>query len=187
MAYEPIVIGLVGPSGGGKTTAGLRIQSYGFIKTHVATPLKRGVREMFGVPGTYCERPLIEAPADFLGGVTPRAVLEHLGDQLHRVAPLAIPLDLDRRLRRMTARLARPWVLVDGIRRRSETDIIHSHGGKVIRILGGAIDPNKPCDLAQLEAEEDFVVNFAPTKEELHMQLDVVLEQILPAGTKSLR
>ncbi len=177
-SYQPLVIGLVGPSGGGKTTACTRIQTYGFLKIHAATALKRSFCAMFQVETAYCERPLVDIPAEFLGGVAPRAVLEHLGDTLHRVAPQALPDALDQRLTRMR-NMKKPWVLVDGIRRRTETDVIHRHGGKVIRVAGAAIDPNKPCDLTQADAEEDFTVNFAPTAAQLHEQVDAVMRLIL--------
>jgi hypothetical protein len=176
----PIIIGLVGPSGSGKTTVCEYLQQrYGFTRIHVATPLKQGFRGMFGVPARYCEQPLIEEPAAFLGGATPRAVLEHLGTELHQIAPDAIPSTLDRRLTRMR-KLAKPWILVDGLRRATEGAVIKRHRGQIIRIIGTEIDWEKPCDVSQADVRADHYVHFAPTKEELHQQLDVVLRQILP-------
>lgn len=181
--YAPVILGLVGPSGSGKTTVCNYLRSFGFQRVHVVTPLKRAFCELFGVSSKYTGMPLIEEPSDKFGGVAPRSILEQLGTKLHEVAPKAIPGLLNEKIARMKTSMPKPWILVDGIRRSTEGDIVHKHGGTVIRLLGRFIDPDKPCDISQLDVRHDLTLRWAPTVEELHAQVDEILERLIPGIT----
>ena len=183
---RPLILGLVAPSGGGKTTVCDHLtKAHGFVRIHVAEPIKRAFQCMFGVGPEYCERPLVEWPADFLGGRTPRSVLEHLGTELHNIAPQAIPLAARDTIRRII-QSAPLWqsaegvisarVIVDGIRRTTEADMVRALGGKIVRMEGRPVDPNKPCDLAQAEVAADFVLHFTDHLDALRLEIDEVVE-----------
>jgi hypothetical protein len=178
----PVVLGLVGPSGSGKTTVCTYLQKeYGFLRLHVATPLKEAFQKLTGLEPAFCETPLIEDPHHLLGGVTPRAVLEHLGTELHKIAPMTLPLRCAQHIDRLIGgNLSPPYILVDGIRRPYEADMVHySFGGKVIRMLGHSVDPTKPCDLSQEYVTADFTLTWSPTKDQLYAQIDEIMASFL--------
>ena len=172
---RPVFIGLVGPSGSGKTSICQYLEeNHGFITMHVAMPLKWAFCRMFGAPISDTERPAIDEPKDYLGGVTPRAVLEHLGTRLHEIAPMALPLSLDKRLRR-ALRVGASHVLIDGVRRDTEAEVIRRHTGATWRVGRVAVDPSKPCDLSQAEIECDHEIPNFDTYPELYAHLDATL------------
>jgi hypothetical protein len=170
------LIGLVGPSGSGKTTVCTYLESNErFVTTHVASPLKWAYCMMFQAPLSHTERPEIDLPKEYLGGVTPRVVLEQIGTRLHEVAPMAIPLSLRKRVLALR-RDGVDNILVDGIRRKTEGMIIQSLGGTVWRLSGdGDIDPGKPCDLSQLQVAHDEVVPWLESKQAMFGVLDALL------------
>jgi hypothetical protein len=173
---RPTFIGLVGPSGSGKTTVCEYLEkTHGFTLLHVAHPLKRAFSSMFQKPLSYTERPLIDQPADWLGGVAPRAVLEHIGTKLHEVAPLALPLTLQERLANMLKSNPGGHFLVDGLRRGTEAEVLRDRGGRIWRVEG-PVDPDKPCDLSQAEVFCDINIPWRPAKEDLYALLDDTLK-----------
>lgn len=175
----PVILGLVGPSGGGKTTVCDHLKAtHGFTYLHVADPLKRGFQAMFGVGPEYCERPLIEKRAWFLGGVAPRHVFEHLGTRLHEIAPRALPLAAQERVGALIADDRSARVIVDGIRRVSEAAAVREMGAHVIRIAGRPIDEAKPCDVSQAEVEADFILDYTPHLDQLRDQIDSIVAQL---------
>jgi hypothetical protein len=170
-----LLIGLVGPSGSGKTTVCEYLEREAhFLTMHVASPLKQAYCRMFSVPVSHVARPSVDYPKEYLGGVTPRTVLEHLGTRLHEVAPMALPLSLQERV--LSARSCGvSRILVDGIRRASEADMVYALGGEVWRLSGGSIDPDKPCDMSQSLARCSAVVPWMDTKEQMYGVLDRLL------------
>lgn len=175
-----VIIGLVGPSGSGKTTVCQHlIKRYGFVRIHAANPLKQGYCTIFGVPKAATEQPTVEEPAAYLGGVTPRAVLEQLGDRLHEVAPWALPKTLDKRLKnmeRMDGRGGQARIVVDGIRRPNEAMIVRGHGGKIVRLDGAAVDPEKPCDATQALVDHDHTLCRFDTPKRMLKELDWLIQ-----------
>ena len=176
----PIILGLVAPSGGGKTTVCSHLKSaHGFILTHVADSLKLGFQVMFGVGPEWCERPLIEEPAPFLGGVTTREFLEQIGTREHQIAPLAMPLRARSEILRMIENRPGARIIVDGIRRETESDMVRALGGHIVRMEGKPVDPGKPCDLSQAEVVADFTLQFTPLLRDLRIGIDAIIEQVM--------
>lgn len=176
----PVIIGLVGPSGAGKTTICEYLEKeYHFVTRHVAKPLKDAFCAMFNCSTAYTERPYIDQPQDFLGGVTPRVVLEHLGTKLHDVAPMALPIALQKAVTAMIGRYGETHILVDGIRRESEADMLHTMGGVTWRLNRGEIDPDKPCDLSQDLIVCDHSVPAYDEYPELYAHLDERIKMLL--------
>ncbi|MDE2096258.1 MAG: hypothetical protein KGL39_03365 [Patescibacteria group bacterium] len=175
----PVIIGLVGPSGSGKTTVCDHLRRrYGFVRIHAATPLKQAFCTMFNVPIAATEQPAVEEPVAYLGGKTPRQVLERLGVALHETAPLALPKTLDRRLKnmeRLDGRGGPARIVIDGIRRQTEAMIVRGHGGKILRLDGGALDPAKPCDATQALVDYDHTLCRFDTPERMLKELDWIL------------
>jgi|HubBroStandDraft_4_1064222.scaffolds.fasta_scaffold78824_4 hypothetical protein len=175
---RPVFIGLVGPSGSGKTTICEYLEAeYHFNTMHVASPLKWAFCRMFDCSIAYTERPLIDQPADFLGGVKPRVVLEHMGQCIHAFAPEALPRTLVKRIDGVL-RQGATRILIDGIRRATEIVNIHDRGGVVWRLGRGTVDTDKPCDLSQAEIICDHVIEDMPIPD-LHAHLDSLVAPIL--------
>lgn len=171
---RPVILGIVAPSGGGKTTVCRRLESaHGFVRIHVAQAIKDGFMAMFDAGPEYCESPLIDTPAGFLGGARPRDVLEHLGTRLHEVAPLAVPVTARAAICRLMG--TQPRIIVDGIRRETESDTVRSLGGHVVRIAGHDIDPAKPCDLSQTKIISDYTLHFSNDLADLHREIDLLV------------
>jgi hypothetical protein len=174
----PMIFGLVAPSGGGKTTVCDHLRDkHCFVRIHVADPLKFAFCQMFNVGREFCEQPLIDQPAAFLGGVAPRTVLEHLGTRLHEVAPLALPMTLLDRVGDVLDANPAARIVVDGIRRQTEATAVRRLDGAVIRMEGKAVDPSKPCDLSQVEIAADYTLRWTTRLGELRAAVDRIVAE----------
>jgi hypothetical protein len=152
------VIGLVGPHGAGKTTVAKHlVEKFGFRRFHLGLSVKEAVLWGFGLHRDQVDGGLIDLETADLGGVTPRAVLEAVGDAVHRVAPQATSIAWERAVRALPPENGR--VLADGIRRVAEAEAVRRLDGIVIRISRpNTFDPNLPCDVTQAEVQEDEVL-----------------------------
>ena len=151
------IIGITGPSGAGKTTVtDYLYRRHGYTTIHAAQPLKDAYCHLFDIGPGMIGPDEINRPAPYLGGVTPRTVLEHLGSRLHEVAPVALPTLLRGKIAR-ALKIYTPRIMVDGIRRQTEADIIIEVGGVIWRVAG-EVDPDKPCDISQAMIEADAEV-----------------------------
>ena len=81
----PSTIGLTGVAGSGKdTVADILCREYGFVRMSFASPLKAAVKTMFSLTESHVNGELKEQPIGWLGGVTPRHIMQTLGTEWGR-------------------------------------------------------------------------------------------------------
>ena len=176
---KPLILGVVAPSGGGKTTVCRHLEAaHGFLRVHVAYSVHRAFLAMFGVGPEYLRMPLIERPASFLGGVTPRLFLEQLGTKVHDIAPAATPGAALNIVSRIIDDNPGARIIVDGLRRTTEAKMVRLLGGHVLRIDGHAIDEAKPCDISQRDIVADYTLHFSADLDALHFEIDRIIAEL---------
>tara|TARA_R100000152_G_C6782121_1_gene218521 strand:+ start:5881 stop:6447 length:567 start_codon:yes stop_codon:yes gene_type:complete len=149
------ILGLHGPKGCGKSTfAKVLVEKYGFERLSFAEPIKRMLIAM-GVPEHCINDPVLkETPLQDLK-VTPRFLMQTLGTEWMRktVDPLGWVRVAESRLR---AGGNRYWV-IDDVRFVNETEMIHTLGGKVIKLDAPIENKDNHPSEQELPAEEvDF-------------------------------
>lgn len=173
----PILVGLVAPSGAGKSTVAKHLKkTHGFIGTHAGYPVKKAVQEGFELDEDHVDGHLKREPCATFGGTTPKIVLDHVGEAIANVAPEATANKLKERLKDMSAY---PRVVVDGVRQQSEADVIKAAGGHMIRI-SPQLKPKKkfPMDVRSQAIKADFSVDNTVSKKHTKQQLDKIIEQL---------
>lgn len=81
---RPLLIGLTGFAGHGKTTATNMLKTFNFHEYALADPLKRGCMAMFGFTEEQCFDDKLKNVIDPYWGVSPREVLQKVGTELFR-------------------------------------------------------------------------------------------------------
>jgi adenylate kinase family enzyme len=175
-----ITIGLVGPSGSGKTTVCNYLKTKGFKRLHFVTPIRQAMAEVFRVNIRYFDASYINEPAAFLGGVTPRMLLEYVGDAIYRAAPDALSLLFQRRFENV-AKFKPAGIIADGIRRDIEAAMVRSLGGTIVRVDNGLPgDDALPADVTQRDVIEDHRIfrTATTTKDDSYKQIDFILNLV---------
>lgn len=129
------LLAITGPAGSGKTTVGDMLVSKGWHRVKLAGPLKAMCRAI-GMTDEMIEGSLKETPIDWLGGKTPRYVMQTLGTEWGRDL---IDHDLWVRLGRneIISHLERGRnVVVDDLRFENERKVIMDLEGAVLRLEG---------------------------------------------------
>lgn len=176
---KPIVIGLTGRAGAGKSTAALYLtECRGFIRVPFAAPLKRMLRSL-GLTDRETDGDLKETPSDILMGVTPRHAMQTIGTEWgrHLIHPdLWIEL-----WRRDAERLMAGGhsVVADDCRFPNEAATVRRIGGKIIAIRNNeAIDPAIGSHASEThEIKPDAkILNDKVSLDDLHARIDGALE-----------
>ena len=129
------VVAFTGPAGCGKSTAADALVSVGWVKVKFASTLKNMVRCM-GLTDEHIEGQLKEEPLDWLGGKSPRFVMQTLGTEWGRKL-------IDENLWASIAKReicnaisAGVNVVVDDCRFENEATAIREIGGEIVEIYG---------------------------------------------------
>lgn len=136
-AMKPDVrlVALTGLAGCGKSTAAQVFLDAGWKRVKFASPLKDMCRAM-GMTDDMIEGHLKETPIDWLGGKTPRYVMQTIGtDWGRKMVSEGLWVDLATRDIR-TALSAGHNVIVDDCRFQNEADAIRALGGAVVALVG---------------------------------------------------
>lgn len=165
------IIGLTGKAGAGKTTAAdwLLTEHRKSVQMSFARPLKRMIYELIREvvpkshpvsPAEYMSDPVLkEQPLDFLGGFTPRYLMQTLGSEWARdaVHPDFWVMIAAAKVERLNASgfvsfADQPLRMVfDDVRFANEADMIRAYKGVVVRIVRP--DAEKPEDIAAHQSE----------------------------------
>ncbi len=188
---DPLLIGLVGPKGSGKTrAAAYLIDEYAFIDYALADPLRDMLSALLtsvGVDYAVLTEPhLKEAPLPQLGGITPRRLMQSLGTDWARqllgpdiwllVADHALGLAPDSSI---TAPV-HDRIVIDDVRFHNEADWIRRRGGVIVRIDRGIpTDRSHVSESQQLLIDADHVVDNTGNTDHLERRLDLVMRSLL--------
>jgi len=135
--HKPLLIGLVGATGCGKTTLASRLVERGFTRAHMGQPIKN----MLGALGLTVEQLTGETdvrkrPSDLLGGRSPRYAMETLGTDWGRkmISPEIWANAVETRVRQMWREFPVP-VVIDDLRFPSDWKMVERLDGIMVRIV----------------------------------------------------
>jgi hypothetical protein len=130
MLSDPVIVGFCGPMGCGKSTAAAHlVNSYSFVRTRFAGPLKAMMKAL-GLTDAEIDGHLKETPCELLGGKTPRHAMQTLGTEWGRNL-----IDGDLWVRAWRKSLPdRRDVVVDDVRFPNEARMVRSMNGLIIQI-----------------------------------------------------
>jgi hypothetical protein len=144
----PDLIGLVGRKGSGKDTAAVLLIEQGYENVKFAGALKDMIRNLLAYQGVedetierMIEGDLKEEPSDYLGGKTPRFVMQTLGTEWGRDL-IGKDFWADTAMRRIGNFLDQgKQVVVTDVRFWNECEIIKDAGGTVVGVEADWIAP----------------------------------------------
>lgn len=135
MKVKPTLIGITGKARSGKDTiAAYMATKYGIERYAFASPIKAGVRTMFGLNGRHTDGDLKEIPLPEFGNKSPREMMQTLGTEWGReLVNCSIWVDLGlyewNRLKAAGKSLA-----ITDVRFENEADAIRNAGGTIIHV-----------------------------------------------------
>lgn len=184
MSVRPRIIGLAGISGAGKDTAGdYLVRHHGFTRVAFADPLKRWVRDIFGLTAAQlwgAERNILDPRL----GRTPREVYQDFGAACTRIDPDVLIRAFSVEAETMD-RTGKAVVCTD-VRTRRELEAIQRKGGTVWRIVragagagGSAGTHATETEIAALpDSLFDGIVQNEGSISELHAALDKIAVRV---------
>jgi hypothetical protein len=175
---KPLIIGLTGPSGAGKTEIVKHLlDKHGFTSYHVGWPVKRALRDGFRLNTKDVDGSQKNASIPSLGGVEPKLVLDHMGEAIARTAPLATALALGKKIDKLR-RKGHNMIVVDGVRQQPEADFIHRRAGIMVRVDDGrGPDPTYPMDKRAWKIPVDHHIDTSGSLEATKGQVDKLMAE----------
>lgn len=179
----PILIGLAGPMGVGKSSvaAHLHLERGWHPPVAFADPLKDGICAMFGITREQLEQ-IKRAELELVPGVPLRRALQTLGTEWGRSLSGDIWVEaMRKRINRLVLWQELPGIVIDDVRFENEAAFIRAHGGIVIHVRNG--DPAFPRNSHVSEkplaiADNDLVIDNIGTTNELYRQVDKLMARI---------
>lgn len=172
------LIGLAGRKGTGKDTAAAHlVRAHGFRQISLADPIRDGLCAMLGLsPDDFIDREHKEAPIDWLGGATPRHLMQTLGTEWGRnhVIPSLWQRVAARRLEAI-AKGGPARIVISDIRFDDEAHWIRCTGGTIFHIRRPITCPQHDTHASEAGVTislDDFIVRNTSTIDRLHEQLD---------------
>lgn len=175
---QPIIFGLTGPSGVGKTEIIKHLMDeHGFVSTHAGRPVKKALRKGFKLKNSQVDGKHKRDAAEQLGGMDPKMVLDHVGEAIARQAPNATAIALGHKIDKMKRQHSA--IVVDGVRQQAEADLIHRRGGHMIRVDdGGGPDPKYPMDKRAARLKVDHHIDTSGTLEQSYEQTRKIVDHV---------
>lgn len=131
------IIGITGRARTGKDTlAGFLVENHGFAKITLAGPIRRFVGELTGLTeAELTDGPLKEAPLAWLGGVSPRRMMQTLGTEWGRntIADELWLLVAQRQIEQ-AKRDGKAGVVISDVRFDNEAQFVKALGGRIVRL-----------------------------------------------------
>jgi hypothetical protein len=182
------IVGLCGPAGAGKNTvAGLLRAHHGYVELAFADPLYEAVSAISMLPvETLKDRAVKEMPVEWLGGLSPRRLLQLLGTDFGRDM-VTQDIWVAHLVRRVEANVAAGHrrIAVTDVRFDNECDAIHALGGVVVEVARGDASAGLEAAAAAHSSERgvgreriDAVVRNVSTLDYLHGQVDALAERL---------
>lgn len=175
-----MILGIAGYKRSGKSTAAQYLaHHYGFRQDSYAGPIRAFVASMLGWSAQELEDRK-EEPLPWLGGLTPRYLMQHVGTQWGREM-IHPDLWVLAALRRAQGTLAAGYpVLFSDVRFANEAQAIRERGGKVIRVNRAGLESTDdhaserpiPADLVDEEIPNDGSIR------DLYIELDSAMQRL---------
>lgn len=178
-----MLIGVLGNKGHGKDTiADYICEKYNYKKDAFANPLKEACRILFNLSDEqlYGDQKEVVDPH---WNVSPREILRHVGTEFFRI-------NIDKLLpgiynnfwvKCMEPRLDDNTIISD-VRFQNEVNMIHEHGGVVIKVIRSYEDSKSIKSLHVSEQLDDisfdFLIHNDSTLEELYKKVDLIYKSI---------
>jgi hypothetical protein len=177
---NPLVVGITGTAGSGKTTAArIMCDRYDFSRVRIAEPIKRMARAL-GLTHDQVDGPLKDIPLDELCGKTPRYVMQTLGTEWGRrmVGEDIWVRVAEKEIRRLMSNGVS--VVVDDVRFPDEAAMIKKLGGAVVRIENPVITQSTAHESERhiFNIEVDYVIVNGGSINDLGLSVDGVLSSL---------
>lgn len=179
----PLLIGLAGPMGAGKSSIAshLHLEHGWHSPIAFADPLKNGICAMFGMTREQLEN-WKRSELEMVPGVTVRRALQTLGTEWGRsLHPDLWVLAMKQQINKLVLWSELPGIVIDDVRFENEAQFIREHGGIVIHVRSGDLKAPRNVHASEQPlrvADNDLTINNNGTVNELHRQVDNLMARI---------